>query len=746
MKTLLLYVPITDPTSGYHSLSYISAFAKQEGFKDIHILDTNIEALHYTMKKENVRKTLSSVKEKFEELVNKAELSALEQMQLYYAWSADFISYSDIESAIKILQTEELFYDYNKYRSAAEVLSNWLNTLSVLSFPGMFRNGFNLPTHSFFNLFNVEDMSSDEILEKISHPFIGYYKDVLLPSIKESGYKVIGINITYISQLPFAVYLGKLIKNHFPNIKLLYGGTEVADLWKYLNKKSMIFNIFEAADALIIGEGESAFVKILEMFSEEKYYPVANLVLHPKYQKEFRIDVPIIYENVTNLPLPDYKQLDWSKYLSPHAFIYYSPSRGCYWNKCAFCDYGLNFDSPTSPWRQYSLETIVNDLKEITKHHKYVYLSVDVLAPAMLLKLAAKIIEEEIDVRWGAEIRLETYWSIERCQLLKDSGCIAISVGFESGNQRILDLIDKGTKVEKIKETIEHFTKVGIGVQMMGFTGFPTETFEDAMDSVNFLRENREYWTFGGLGQFVLTRGAIVAQKPEEFKIANVRGIEGEDISWRLKFDDITGGHGGEQNKKEINKAKDFLRLNHLERPWLGEIDTPHTMFYYDKYEISVLNQLNMGKHFNLNDDKQQWILNGIIKDDIHGYPVESLFKEERLMNYYKNAEEEGISYYAAQIKEVLKNDKLSYNQNFSNKKYYIRTDGKVFPFPPVMIDFLAKFQTKRMIKELVLAYDQSEVSIKLIEHSVKNHFIKPIAKEETFQVEKEMYNRGISI
>ncbi|MDL0421877.1 radical SAM protein [Caldibacillus thermoamylovorans] len=739
MKTLLLYVPITDPTSGYHSLSYISAFAKKEGFNDIHILDTNIEALHYTIKKENVKKIQSTVNKKFEKLINRTELSAIEQMQLYYAWSSNFISYSDIEKAIKILQTENFFYDYKIYRPAVEVLSNWLNTLSVLAFPGMFRNGFNLVTHSFYNLFNVDDMCSDEVLEKISRPFIGYYKDILLPFIQENEYKVIGINITYVSQLPFAVYLGKLIKIHFPNIKLLYGGTEVADVWKYLNKKSMMFKIFEVADALIVGEGESAFVNVLKMFNKEKYFPVSNLVLHPKYQVEIKTNVPIKYEDVSNLPLPDYEQLDWSRYLSPHSFIYYSPSRGCYWNKCTFCDYGLNFNSPTSPWRQYSLEKIVSDLKEITKHHKFVYLSVDVLAPAMLLKLAKRIIEEKIDMRWGAEIRLETYWSIERCQLLKDSGCTVISVGFESGNQRILDLINKGTKVEKIKETIQRFTKVGIGVQMMGFTGFPTETFEDAMDSVNFLKENREYWTFGGLGEFVLTRGAIVAQKPDEFKITNVRGLKGEDVSWRLKFDDTTGGHGEEQNKKRINKAKDSLRLNHLERPWLGGIDTPHTMFYHDKYENSILDLINMEKNFDINNKKQQWILNGIIKDDIPGYPVESLFKEEKLINYYKEAEKEGFAYNSTQLKEVLKEEKLCYNKDYTNKKYYIRTDGKVFPFPPIMIDLLAKFETKRTIQEVISLDSNGEILLQLIEHCVKHHFIKPvITMERNFNKLKE--------
>ena len=84
---------------------------------------------------------------------------------------------------------------------------------------------------------------------------------------------------------------------------------------------------------------------------------------------------------------------------------------------------------------------------------------------------------------------------------------MAVSVGFESGNQRILNLIDKGTTPAQVKQTIEAMHAADIGVQMLGFTGFPTETFEEARDSIDFLVDNRELWTFGGLGDFVLTLG-----------------------------------------------------------------------------------------------------------------------------------------------------------------------------------------------------------------------------------------------
>lgn len=153
-----------------------------------------------------------------------------------------------------------------------------------------------------------------------------------------------------------------------------------------------------------------------------------------------------------------------------------SPSRGCYWNRCAFCDYGLNQDAPTSPWRQDPVEKTVADLRELSTLARHIYLSVDVLGPATLHRLAERICEEDIDVRWGAEVRLEHYWTQDKCRDLAAAGCTAISVGLESGSQRVLDVIDKGTDVVHMARTIRAMAEAGVAVQVMAFTGFPSET------------------------------------------------------------------------------------------------------------------------------------------------------------------------------------------------------------------------------------------------------------------------------
>ena len=384
------------------------------------------------------------------------------------------------------------------------------------------------------------------------------------------------------------------------------GGTEVASAWKYSQDRPTYAALFDDFDATVVGEGEAAYVAILESRRRGKLPEgESNVHLHPKYGA--RRLLPIRYERLSDIPVPDFSGIDWSQYLSPEPFVYYSPTRGCYWNKCTFCDYGLNSDSPTSPWRQSQEERMIEDVRAISAHSRFIYFSVDVLAPATILRFAERAVEERLDIRWGAEIRLEKYWSRERCELLRRSGCVAISVGFESGNQRILDLINKGTTPAQVKQTIQAMHAADIGVQMMGFTGFPTETFEEARESIDFLVDNRELWTFGGLGEFVLTPGAIVAKDPARFGISNVRPTVSEGISRSLQYDEPVS----QAARDAIEREKQRLRSSSYDRPWLGGTDTPHSYFYLDRFRTRTWPLLRDNQHLDSGDEDRLFQVNG---------------------------------------------------------------------------------------------------------------------------------------
>lgn len=100
-----------------------------------------------------------------------------------------------------------------------------------------------------------------------------------------------------------------------------------------------------------------------------------------------RPDPVIAYSSVATPDSPAYDVWDWDRYWAPEPVILYSPTRGCYWNKCTFCDYGLNTDRPTSPSRERPVDAVLTDLREAGRYGRTLYFAVDAMSPAICAPL-----------------------------------------------------------------------------------------------------------------------------------------------------------------------------------------------------------------------------------------------------------------------------------------------------------------------------------------------------------------------
>jgi hypothetical protein len=583
LHATLLYPPVTDATAPYHSLIYLASFARRAGFDRISIRDTNVEALNYCG--ENSAALLEQWRSRRRDLASRPSLSGAEQLEYLQLTRAEALEPERIASASATLRDPGRFYDYRRYAEAARTLSLWFESLSCSAWPGQFEpGGQSLRRSGWLSLSSISDLTNEVLLDRLIGPFLPYFETELFPALVRQPPRVVGINITYTSQLPYALWMVRRLRRLLPEAFLACGGTEVSGVWKYLRQTRDMAVLFEGADACVIGEGESAFVRILEEALENRApAPIPNVVRIRRNPPSIQPPPSIRYEDLDSLPQPEYGLLDASLYFSPQPLVYYSPTRGCYWNKCTFCDYGLNFGTPTSPWRQESLEKTVEQLRAVSAYSRHVYLSVDVLAPGRLLPIAEAIQRAGIDIRWAAEIRLERFFTRERCEALRRSGCVAVSVGYESGSQRVLDLIDKGVRLEDVRNTIRGFADAGVAVQMMGFTGYPSETVDEAISSVSFLEETKSWWTTAALGDFVLTPGAIVARKMQAENPLSVQPLKGDDIVRTLRTRSAAVADDPEA-ARTIERAKDRLHLADFDRPFAGGVDCAHSIFYYDRY------------------------------------------------------------------------------------------------------------------------------------------------------------------
>ncbi|HLI09450.1 MAG TPA: radical SAM protein [Ktedonobacteraceae bacterium] len=590
VRYLLINLPLTDPTVPYHSISYLVGSTSSAGYTNFSCLDANIEALNYLARKEHLASLLSYCEEIRTQLEKKGRLTRWEQILYRYALGGVGLTPETASRAIEIMKAPERFYEYGTYRQAVMAIIRWLNLLSVQGFPGQF-NGFSLLPSSIGNLASIDDLTNPSYLNRLINPFSTYFNGPFTELLLSSPWNLVGLSVNYASQLPFAIFMSRLIRKHCPHSIICMGGTEISDDIKFMHDPTRIWELFPDCDALVVGEGETALIEILDAIAREEPLPEQRPgILLPGAPEALR-QPQVRYENLSTLADPRYDIWDWSQYWIPEPVVLYSPTRGCYWNKCTFCDYGLNTTSPTSPSRVRPLERAIQEIQNLTRFARTVYFSVDAIAPSYLRKLSRAIQENNISIRWGAELRLERTFMKDLAYELKKAGCVAISFGYESGSQRVLNLINKGINLQQVPGVLQELSNAGIGVQMMGFIGFPGETPEEAYDTFEFLRQHRDYWTLAGIGNFVLTRGSIVAKRFQDFGIQQIHAYSGDDIARELYWIDNNGQTRlfGDMRNPDIDDIAKVAKPFVDDRPFVGGIDSSHSMLYFSKYGPSLV-------------------------------------------------------------------------------------------------------------------------------------------------------------
>ncbi|MCI5165976.1 MAG: radical SAM protein [Candidatus Electrothrix sp. GM3_4] len=591
LQYLLINTPLTDPTGPYHSISYLVGAAVKAGYIGFSCVDANIEIFNFMTKEENVVKLICKSHKVRNNIEAKKQLTREDELTYRYALKGVGLTAKAVKRAIEIFQDSTSFYDYRLYRQAVIIVLRWLDLLSIDGFPGQFGGAFNLDQF-IDSLLNTTDLTNSHFISKIVRPFQPYFMGPFKQVLHEKDWQVVGLSVNFISQLPFAVRMCEQIRAECPTAFICLGGTEITDIVNYLSNKKRLWDIFPFADAIVIGEGETAFIDILNSVQNQeklsKHLPCIILK-----------EEPITHITVSNIRSEDLKQLakpkydiwNYTQYWSPEPVVLYSPTRGCYWSKCTFCDYGLNTDNPTSLSRERPIKLAIEELSEIRKVARTLYFSVDAISPSYLRKICSAINKAELNFQWSAEIRFEKKLAEGLSQELRQGGCVALSFGYESGSQRVLNLINKGVDINTVPTMLKELNHARIGVQMMGFVGFPGETTDEAKATFDFLLKHKKYWTIAGIGDFVLNPGSIVAKRYHDFGIQSVSADVGQDINIGLNWVDEKGqerGFGDEREDSINDLAKQISKFT-FTRPFVGGNDSNHSILYFGKFGVQLI-------------------------------------------------------------------------------------------------------------------------------------------------------------
>jgi hypothetical protein len=359
------------------------------------------------------------------------------------------------------------------------------------------------------------------------------------------------ISVPFPGSVYGAFRMAQAIKQHDPQLITVLGGGYVNTELRSLNEP----RVFDYFDYVTLDDGERPVLALLEHLQGQR--PREELVR--TYLREGRT-VHFINYTEPDIPFNDIGTPTWDglpidRYLSLLDMLnpmhrLWSDGRwnkltvahGCYWKQCSFCDVTLDY---ISRYEAASAEVLCERIEEVMDETGQTgFHFVDEAAPPKSLKaLALEIQRRDLSITWWGNIRFEKSFNPELCQLLADSGCIAISGGLEVASDRLLKLMKKGVSVAQVARVTKAFTDAGILVHAYLMYGFPTQTVQDTVDALEYVRQlfaegciQSGFWH-----RFTCTVHSPVGQHPEEYGVTLAPLPEVTFASNDISFIDPTG-------------------------------------------------------------------------------------------------------------------------------------------------------------------------------------------------------------
>ncbi len=338
--------------------------------------------------------------------------------------------------------------------------------------------------------------------------FIPKFMNLLLDSETE----VIGFSVVYPEQFYVSALIAKLLKQSKKDIKIVFGGDTSGKLYK-----DFLANPF--IDFVIRSEGEKAFLDLLNSL-ENSQGPgeISNLAF--KEKSRIKSNEPALIKNLNHIPFPDFSDFDLKGYFKPDPVIPILGSRGCYWRKCSFC---VHYKSHLLQYRKAAVKRIVDELEYHVKNGIRYFDFVDEMIPASRFRqISDEILKRGLKINYYALAKPTDDFNEDVLNRMYRSGCRYIIWGVESGCQRILDLIDKGTKIQDVSTVLADAHAAGIKNHVFIIIGFPTETKEEFKKTLTFLYEHQDSIDAIHDGIFGLQKGSRIFKNPKKFSITKI--------------------------------------------------------------------------------------------------------------------------------------------------------------------------------------------------------------------------------
>ena len=544
VNTLLITPPFTQLNTAYPATAYLKGFLDSKNIKTTQ-LDLSIELFTAVFTKEfidAVFKQAAMLGTNEYPLVAKFKEDYIDKVDVVM----DFLRVQEVTAAYQIIHNEFLPKGHRRIKLEKDLIAEF-GKLGILDKAKHIATLFVEELGDFINANVDEFFSFTRYAEQIGRAASSFdtlddclqYETTLIEDemlyllneqLQKETYDLICFTIPFPGNLFSALRCAQFIKQEYPTIKIGFGGgycnTELRRLFDP--------RIFDFVDFITLDDGEGPLLRITEYLEgkigedslERTYICKNNKVVYLN-------KTPNTIFHHKNLPAPSYIGLPHDKYLSfldvmnPMHRLWsdgkwnkLTISHGCYWKQCTFCDVNLdyigNYQNTTADDLVAKIQKIISETGTTGFHF------VDEAAPPKMLRaLAEKLIEKRVYITWWTNIRFEKTFNLELCALLAKSGCIAVTGGLEVASDRLLKKMKKGVDIGQVARVTNAFAQHGVMVHAYLMYGFPTQTEQETIDSLEVVRQLFEnnciqsaFWH-----QFTTTVHSPIGVNPEEFDI-----------------------------------------------------------------------------------------------------------------------------------------------------------------------------------------------------------------------------------
>ncbi|MBN1814483.1 MAG: radical SAM protein [Anaerolineae bacterium] len=546
------------------ALPALTAYLRSNGVEVVQ-RDLNVEIFDRILSSTYLRATLRRLRKEEKRVPLKGLDAPLQQANLeLVAWAKREGQriVSGIDQAKETMRSER-FFDVSAGRDALLTLADGLMLASVPFFPS------ELGITGYRSAYPIDVSQAIRATTQDTHfnLFRNLLETTVMPQIRTEEPDVVGISLTSSEQIVAAFTLASLIKEAGLSTHVTLGGKLITCWRDLLPKAEPLWDLFDSAIAF---EGEVALLRLIEALDDAPrgdadLSAVPNLMYRDG--SGVRTNAFKEPEQTECLPIPSFDDLPLDSYLTPSRVLPVWASRGCYWGRCAFCNVGYG---ESKHFDELQAERVVEEMTTLSEVYdtNNFFFADEALTPRMLRALSSRLIERDASFNWATCARFEPGINADLLKQMRRAGCRLLSFGMESGSQRVLDRMNKGTNVEVMRPILQDSAAAGIWNHVFLFFGFPGETEQDALETIEFFQANRDVIHSISSSTFLLERHARASTDPEAYDISRmVPPSSQQDLAYYFEY--------------EVSSGISSQRAEEIEATFVDSLpDKPNPQFY----------------------------------------------------------------------------------------------------------------------------------------------------------------------